>query len=129
MYCGYVYCMYELKLTYSYVYLTEYSVGVIYLVVLNLPRSKRYLRENIILSAIIPGPTEPKLTMNSFLKPLVIELQEFWSGVMISCKTHPLKNICVRAAVICCTCDIPATRKLCGFLGHFLGIMVNMVVV
>ena len=53
--------------------------------------------------------------MNSFLKPLVTELQEFWSGVMISCETHPLKNIYVCAAVICCTCDIPMTS---GFVGH-----------
>lgn len=57
--------------------------------------------------------------MNSFLYPLVQELKEFWSGVIIPCPTHPLKNIYVRAALTCCACDIPATRKLCGFVGHF----------
>ena len=24
----------------------------------------------------------------------------------------------VRSAIICCSCDLPAGRKLCGFLGH-----------
>ena len=48
-----------------------YSAGVIYLVLLNLPRAVRYKRENIILVGIIPGPSEPHLTMNSYLSPLV----------------------------------------------------------
>ena len=43
---------------------TKYSVGVIYLTVLNLPRHIRYVykRENVILIGIIPGPHEPKMT-------------------------------------------------------------------
>ena len=49
---------------------TKYSVGVMYLVRLNLPRDERYKIENIILSGIIPGPKEPKLTMNPFIAPL-----------------------------------------------------------
>ena len=40
----------------------EYSVGVIYLSLNNLPRSLRYRRENVIIVGIIPGPSEPKLT-------------------------------------------------------------------
>lgn len=96
----------------------EYSVGAIYLVIQNLPQTVRYKKENIILVGIIPGPQEPKLTMNAFLRPLVEELKEFWHGVIISCKWHPLKQICVRAALTCCACDIPATRKICGFVGH-----------
>ena len=67
---------------------------------------------------IIPGSKEPKGSVNSFLRPLVEELKEFWDGVILNRKFHPLKKVCVRAAVTCCTCDIPATRKLCGFVGH-----------
>jgi len=67
---------------------------------------------------LIPGPKEPKLTVNSFLYPLVEELKELWFGVMFECPYHPLKNVCVRAALTCCSSDIPATRKLCGFVGH-----------
>ena len=61
-----------------------YSVGVIYLVVLNLPRNVRYKRENvIILIGIIPGPSELPLTINSNLTPLVLDLLELWHGVQM----------------------------------------------
>jgi len=72
----------------------------------------------VIIVGIIPGQKEPKLTMNSFLQPLVDELQEFWSGVLVTCSKHPLKSLLIRAALIYCACDIPATRKLCGFVSH-----------
>ena len=88
------------------------------MVVNNLPRHICYKKENIIILGILPGPTEPKLTMNSFLQPLVDDLQEFWTGVFISCSKHPLKSLLIRGAVICCASDIPATRKLCGFSSH-----------
>ena len=51
-----------------------YSMGVLYLVVMNLPRNIRFKRENLIIIGIIPGPHEPSLTMNTFLTPLVSEL-------------------------------------------------------
>ena len=88
------------------------------MVVNNLPRQVRYKRENTIIVGIIPGPKEPKLTMNLFLQPLVDEFKEFWKGVVIDCNKHPLKSLLIRAAIICCASDIPATRKLCGFVGH-----------
>ena len=62
----------------------------------------------------MPGPREPQLTMNSFLHPLMQELKELWAGVIISCPSHPLKNICIHAALTCCTCDIPATKNYMG---------------
>ena len=99
-------------------YCTGYSVGAIYLVVQNLPRQIRYKMENIILVGVIPGPKEPKLTMNSYLYPLVQEMKEFWLGVSIPSQATPLKNVIIRAAITCCASDIPASRKLCGFVGH-----------
>ena len=57
-----------------------YSVGVLYLVIFNLPREERFKRENIILLGIIPGPSEPKRTMNSYLGPFVRDMLEFWEG-------------------------------------------------
>ena len=67
---------------------------------------------------MIPGPKEPKLSINSFLYPLVEELKELWSGVQFECPHNPLGRVTIRAALTCCSCDIPATRKLCGFVGH-----------
>ena len=40
---------------------TQHSEGAIYLSVLNLPRQKRFLKENIILVGVIPGPKEPAI--------------------------------------------------------------------
>ena len=37
----------------------EYSIGVLYLVVANLPRSERYKIENVIIVGVLPGPKEP----------------------------------------------------------------------
>lgn len=95
---------------------TQHSEGAIYLSILNLPRELRYLQENVILVGVIPGPKEPKKHINSFLKPLVKELQQLWKGV--SLKTRNGLQVLVRAALICVGCDIPAARKVCGFVGH-----------
>ena len=95
----------------------EYSVGVIYLAIQNLPRSERYKEENIMLVGLIPGPSEPKLTVNSYLSPLVEELQLAWfNGIKV--KTCDGLEVTFRLALSCVACDIPASRKVCGFLGH-----------
>ena len=95
---------------------SRYSVGAIYLTIQNLPRSIRYHPENIILVGIIPGPGEPKHTINNFLAPLVHELQEAWtSGIAVT--TPSGVETFVRVALSCVACDIPATRKVCGLLG------------
>ena len=41
-------------------YHISYSLGALYLSVLNLPRKIRYKRENMILVGLIPGPHEPE---------------------------------------------------------------------
>ena len=96
---------------------SQYSCGAIYLSILNLPRSVRYSAENVILVGVIPGPREPELTINSFLEPLVKELLDLWSGVMIKTDTST-STVLIRAALLCVACDIPAARKVCGFTGH-----------
>ena len=95
---------------------SDYSVGVIYFVIMNLPRSERFKFENVILGGIIPSlDCEPKL--ESFLDPCVDELNGLWKGISIatSLSTVPLKVV---AALLCVAADIPATRKVCGFVGH-----------
>jgi hypothetical protein len=94
----------------------QYSVGVIYLTVLNLPYSVRNKIENVCLVGIIPGPQEPHHDINSFITPLVKDLARFWEGVELNVMDSIKKS--VKCAVLCVSCDIPAGRKLCGFLGH-----------
>lgn len=93
-----------------------YSIGVLYLEIMNLPRSVRFKRENIIIIGLIPGPSEPKLNMNSFLSPLVSELLLLWDG--IDFQTHDAGTQNIRGALLCIGCDLPAGRKVCGFLGY-----------
>ena len=90
------------------------SIGAIYCVIANLPREERYKRENIILIGLIEG--EPKHDMNSVLKPIVDEFLKLWNGVWIG--DGLLNRVFVRAALLCVACDIPAARKVAGFMGH-----------
>ena len=97
------------------------SVGALYLVILNLPREDRYKRENMILVGIIPGPCEPNLHINSYLTPLVLELQEFYKGIQIPCLSQDGRHFnhnTVRMALVAVICDLPASRKVCGFCSY-----------
>ena len=95
----------------------SYSVGAIYISILNLPRDLRYKVDSILLIGITPGPHEPKLNVNSYLQPLVDELRAFWDGVELCVATESVPKL-VRCALVCASCDLPAARKVCGFLGH-----------
>ena len=97
--------------------LTSYSVGVLYLVILYLPRAIRFKPENIMIAGIIPGPSEPDHNeMNSYLRPLIKELNSLWTeGFTMS---HGGNTVVLRAALIASVCDIPATAKLGGFVSH-----------
>ena len=94
-----------------------YSLGAIYLTVMNLPRSVRNKQENILLAGLIPGPQEPEHDLNSFLEPLVEDLLRFWDGIELSVACSSAKKK-IRCALLCIACDLPAGRKVCGFLGH-----------
>ena len=59
---------------------TPHSEGVIFLTILNLPRTIRYRQENTLLLGVIPGP---KLHINTFLQPLVNDLLKLWNGVIL----------------------------------------------
>ena len=87
-----------------------YSVGVLYLSVLNLPSHLRYSKAYTILVGILPGTHEP---VNTYLEPLVLEL---WRGVLLNVNSSGETN--VRCALLCVACDSPAGRKACGFLAH-----------
>ena len=94
---------------------TPYSAGVIYFVVQNLPRSERYKFENIILAGIIPGPKEPKKHINTFLSPIVEDLKQLYRGIVVPNFESYCGTTLIRAVVSCVSCDLPATRKMCGF--------------
>lgn len=95
---------------------SNYSIGAIYLTILNLPREERFKKKNMILVGLIPDMKSEPPT-NSFIEPLVEELREAWHG--FSLKSYKSKTpVIFKLVLLCVGCDIPASRKLCGFLGH-----------
>ena len=94
---------------------SEYSLGIIYMVILNLPREERFKYDNLIVCGIIPGPKEPSLHVNTFLGPIVDDLHNGWNGVLLNDDSTHGKSL-YKYALISLSSDIPATRKCCGFL-------------
>ena len=92
-----------------------YSIGVIYIALLNLPRNIRYNQENLIICGLIPGPKEPSNDINPFLEPLIEELVKLWKGVNASLID---RSVTLKAALLCVSCDSPAMRKTTGFVAH-----------
>ena len=95
----------------------NYSVGVFYMTLLNLPRSLRFKRENIILVGILPA-IKRGTSLNPFLKPIVDDLEELWKNGFQSRSAIYNRIHTFKAALLCVACDLPAARKVCGFLSH-----------
>ena len=96
---------------------SAYSCGAIYGVICNLPREIRFRKEYMLTLGLLPGPNEVKLhKINHYLSPIVDELLEFWNRVEI-----PAAGKNIRLALICCSNDIPAARKLCGHISALVG--------
>ena len=77
----------------------------------------RFKRENVLLIGILPGPHEPSKDINAYLNPLVDELLMFFQRVNIGVHDSEIEKK-IRCVLLCVTSDIPAGRKVCGFLGH-----------
>ena len=87
---------------------SSYKVGGIYVTILNLPRAERSLSKWTMLIGLMPRPNKAKGNINSFIRPLVNDMLELWKGVqLLPHKEDPT----VREALLCVSCDLPATRK------------------
>jgi len=102
-----------------------YSVSAIYLTILNLPRSERFKKENCILVALIPphckGTTSlddylRNRSMNQLLRPMVDELKILMDGLNFQIYNGSSKIF--RGLLVSVACDLPAIRKICGFMAH-----------
>ncbi|KAJ8315783.1 hypothetical protein KUTeg_007933, partial [Tegillarca granosa] len=96
---------------------TDYSVGVIYFAILNLPRNIRYKFENVIVVGLIPTLKKEPSDLSPFLSPVMKELKALWKGVSLKTSLSSVA-LTIRAALVCVACDIPAARKVCGFKSH-----------
>ncbi len=95
----------------------NYSYGTIFMSVLDLPRKVRLTKRWMNAVGIIPGSKEPKIHMNTYLKPLVNDLLHLWNGKEIEIASTKQK-IHVRAMLFCVSCNLPALRKVTQFLSH-----------
>ena len=84
--------------------------------IMNLPRLVRFKRENLLLLGLIPGPSEPPKTIDTYLAPVVNDLLLLWQGVQFQ-HGHSY-TLSIRCALLCVACDLPAGRKTCGFLSY-----------
>lgn len=92
------------------------SCGVMMLACQNIPPHLRHLPENVFIFSIMPGPSEPKYVVNTYLQPLVEVFLLFWDiGVRFSRTFNHRQGRCVMCALVCVVCDLPAARKFGGF--------------
>jgi hypothetical protein len=110
---------------------------VILLINANLPPETRVQRENLMISALVPGPKAPK-NFNSFLRPLVDELKQlqgiiskfyvYYTSINTSLLTNSEGVPCVdgktgasfilHAHILSWSGDIPALTKIMCTTGH-----------
>lgn len=79
-------------------------MGQMYLVLENFPRHKRFKMDNVIIVGCIPGPIEPKLSVNSF----------YWQvDGAVAWYTHIKSGSAFGEvyAITSISADFPATRK------------------
>ncbi len=73
----------------------------------------RYVLENILLSLIIPGPHKHK-DLDSFLVPLILELQELSAGVDNIYNKHTESHFTLRGDLVLVSADGPASANIMG---------------
>ena len=104
---------------------TIYSVGCIYMTILNLPKQQgRDLKRNMVLVGVIPGPSEPEKTaINHYLAPMIEDLKMLLEGVTMKMvmSNGAVEYNRVRACLYSISSDLPATKKLAGSMSFNSG--------
>jgi len=95
---------------------SKYKIGALYMSILNLPRNERYKLKWTMLVGLIPGPTEPRDNINTFVTPLVNDLLHLWQGMTFVDFTG--KQIESKTLLLCVSADLPASRKVTQFKSH-----------
>ena len=92
------------------------SCGAIMLVCMNLPPEHRFRLGNMFFAGMTPPPYSPNVTaINELTEPIICQLLTFWPGKVIPTFQHP-NGVLVGVAILPVLADLPALRKLCGYL-------------
>ena len=71
----------------------------------------------MLILELLPGPNEVRTDkINHYLSPIVDELLKFWADAELQKTADYPNGRAIQMAVICCSSDIPAARKLCGHI-------------
>ena len=69
------------------------------------------------MAGIIPEMSKEPKSLNTFLAPIVDELQALWKGVKLMSSQSRIP-LTYRGALLLVSAVLPSIRKLCGFKGH-----------
>ncbi|XP_061371827.1 uncharacterized protein LOC133314366 [Gastrolobium bilobum] len=93
----------------------NYSCWPVIVTPYNLPPWMCMRREFLFLTALIHGPSNPKKKIDVYLRPLINELNMFWSAGVLTYDVSLRQNFTMRAALMWTINDFPAYGMLSGW--------------
>lgn len=94
---------------------TSHSTWPIIVVNYNLPPWLNMKPENLILSTLIPGPTDPGNNIDVYMQPLIEELKELWNVGVETYDASTNQNFILRASLLWTISDFPGYAMLSGW--------------
>ncbi|XP_023773127.1 uncharacterized protein LOC111921775 [Lactuca sativa] len=93
----------------------QYSHWPIILTPYNFPPSMCMKEPYMFLTALVPGPSNPKHKIDVFLQPVVAELEQLWEDGVVTYDISVKQNFHLRAALKWTISDFPAYAILSGW--------------
>ncbi|XP_019160044.1 PREDICTED: uncharacterized protein LOC109156648 [Ipomoea nil] len=93
----------------------QYSCCPIIITPYNLPPSMCMKEPYMFLTAIVPGPNNPKNKLDVFLQPVIAELKQLWEEGVLTYDVSLQQNFQMRAALMWTISDFPAYAMLSGW--------------
>ena len=92
-----------------------YSIWPVILIPYNLPPWLCQKQSNWLLSMLIPGPKSPRMDIDVYLRPLILELKELWEKGVTTWDAGTRKNFKLHALLLWTINDFPAYAMLSGW--------------
>ncbi|XP_010480840.1 PREDICTED: uncharacterized protein LOC104759628 [Camelina sativa] len=92
----------------------NYSAWPVLLVNYNMPPDKCMQEENIMLTLLIPGPTQPGNNIDVYLEPLIEDLNHLWEKGEVTYDAFSRTTFTLRAMLLWTIQDFPAYGNLAG---------------
>lgn len=96
----------------------SYSMGAVYVTILNLPREERNLQRNMILVALLPGPQHSSRVQSHQVFRIIADEINTLFGAGIECLNASKVPTRIYGFLHSVVCDLPAARVTCGFASY-----------